>query len=99
MAPRGYSSLNLKGSSLRIIAGLVLSLPEIIMSCITNKRLVSETVATPLVEYTTELSLALIWQIELLPNSITPKQVNTYLKFRLNGINSIVIRPGLVYKI
>jgi len=97
--PRGYSSLSLKGSSLRIIAGLVLSLPEIIMSCITNNRLVSDTVALLLVEYTTGFSLALILQIEPLPNNITHKQVNTYLKFRVNGINSMVIRPGLVYKI
>jgi len=48
-------------------------------------------VAALLVEYTTELSTAVIWQIELLPNNNIPKQAKTYLESRLNGINSVVI--------
>ena len=68
-----------------MMAGFVFSFPEMLMSRIIKRRLVSDSVMTPFVEYNTllsalpnELSPMLTWAKEHTPITI-PKQASKYL--------------------
>ena len=51
----------------------------------TNRRFVSETVVTPLVEYIMELSPAATWEEDHFPNRVRHKQADMYLKITVKS--------------